>query len=60
MGLCCSLILYKMYKSKNIEFEYAVTNGDLDIDKIISQRKIREIFRLQVISTYVIIFTRPN
>lgn len=31
-------------KSRNIEFEYAVTNGDLDIDKIIAQRKRKRIY----------------
>lgn len=35
---------YLFITSRNIEFEYAVTNGDLDIDKIISQRKRKRIF----------------
>jgi len=36
--------VYYFAKSRNIEFEYAVTNGDLDIDKIISQRKRKRVF----------------
>jgi hypothetical protein len=36
--------VYRLIIAKNIEFEYAVTNGDLDIDKIISQRKRKRIF----------------
>lgn len=35
---------YRLITSRNIEFEYIVTNGDLDIDKIISQRKRKRIF----------------
>jgi len=35
---------YLIITSRNIEYEYAVTNGDLDIDKIISQRKRKRIF----------------
>lgn len=31
-------------KSRNIEFEYAVTNGELDIDKIIAQRRRKRVF----------------
>lgn len=37
-------VVYRLITSRNIEFEYAVTNGDLDIDKIISQRKRKRIF----------------
>ncbi len=35
---------YRFITLRNIEFEYAVTNGELDIDKIISQRKRKRIF----------------
>lgn len=35
---------YRLITARNIEFEYAVTNGDLDIDKIIAQRKRKRIF----------------
>lgn len=37
-------LMYRLITSRNVEFEYAVTNGDLDIDKIISQRKRKRIF----------------
>lgn len=37
-------IAYLIITSRNIEFEYAVTNGDLDIDKIIAQRKRKRVF----------------
>jgi len=36
--------IYYLITSRNIEFEYIVTNGYLDIDKIISQRKRKRIF----------------
>ena len=32
-------IVYYVITSTNIEYEYAVTNGDLDVDAIIDQRK---------------------
>jgi hypothetical protein len=31
-------------RSRNIEYEYIVTNGDLDIDMIIAQRKRKRVF----------------
>jgi len=37
-------IAYLIITSRNIEYEYAVTNGDLDIDKIIAQRKRKRVF----------------
>jgi hypothetical protein len=36
--------VYRIITSRNIEYEYIVTNGDLDIDKIIAQRKRKRIF----------------
>ncbi len=36
--------LYMLITSTNIEFEYIVTNGDLDIDQIIARRKRKRIF----------------
>ena len=35
---------YYLITSKNLEYEYVVTNGDIDIDKIVSQRKRKRIF----------------
>jgi len=35
---------FRLITSRNIEYEYAVTNGDIDIDKIVSQRKRKRIF----------------
>jgi hypothetical protein len=35
---------YRLIAARNIEFEYIVTNGELDIDKIIAQRKRKRIF----------------
>ncbi|HHW31178.1 MAG TPA: hypothetical protein GXX20_05820 [Clostridiaceae bacterium] len=37
-------LAYRLIKARNIEFEYLVTNGDLDIDMIIDQRKRKRIF----------------
>ena len=37
-------LMYRLVQRTNIEFEYIVTNGSLDIDKIIAQRKRQRIF----------------
>lgn len=37
-------LAYILIRSRNIEYEYIVTNGDLDIDMIIAQRKRKRIF----------------
>ena len=37
-------IAYMFIKSRSIEYEYIVTNGDLDIDMIIAQKKRKRIF----------------
>lgn len=35
---------YRLITSRNVEFEYIVTNGEIDIDKITSRRKRKRIF----------------
>jgi hypothetical protein len=42
IGVC--YLDYLLITTRNIEYEYAVTNGDLDIDKIIAQRKRKRLF----------------
>ncbi|HEX9058769.1 MAG TPA: hypothetical protein VF941_01165 [Clostridia bacterium] len=37
-------VVYYLAKSRNIEFEYSVTNGELDIDRIIDQKKRKRVF----------------
>lgn len=37
-------LAYRLITSRNVEYEYIVTNGDLDIDKIVSKRKRKRIF----------------
>lgn len=37
-------LAYRLIQARNIEYEYLVTNGDLDIDMIIAQRKRKRIF----------------
>jgi len=37
-------LAYILITMMNVEYEYAVTNGDLDIDKIINQRKRKRMF----------------
>ena len=37
-------LMYYLITSRNVEFEYIVTNGDLDIDKITSKRKRKRVF----------------
>jgi len=36
-------LAYRLITTRNIEYEYIVTNGDLDIDKIISKRKRKRV-----------------
>lgn len=35
---------YRLITSRNVEFEYIVTNGEIDIDKITSRRRRKRIF----------------
>jgi hypothetical protein len=35
---------YRLIQARNVEFEYIVTNGELDIDRIVAQRKRKRIF----------------
>lgn len=37
-------LLYILISNMSIEFEYILTNGDLDIDKIIARRKRKRVF----------------
>lgn len=37
-------LAYILISKRNIEYEYAVTNGDLDIDMIINQKKRKRVF----------------
>jgi hypothetical protein len=37
-------LAYFLISRRNLEFEYAVTNGDLDIDKIINQKSRKRVF----------------
>ncbi|NLW03570.1 MAG: hypothetical protein GX027_09990 [Clostridiaceae bacterium] len=37
-------LAYYLSSMRNIEYEYIVTNGDLDIDMIINQRKRKRVF----------------
>ncbi|HOQ75894.1 MAG TPA: DUF6106 family protein [Thermoclostridium sp.] len=37
-------VAYYLAAMRNIEYEYIVTNGDLDIDMIINQRKRKRVF----------------
>lgn len=36
-------VAYRIITSRNIEFEYTVTNGELDIDKIINRKRRKRI-----------------
>ncbi len=35
---------YMLIRNRNVEYEYIVTNGELDIDMIIAQRKRKRVF----------------
>lgn len=40
-------LLYILISNMSIEFEYILTNGDLDIDQIIARRKRKRVFSCQ-------------
>ncbi len=41
-------IAYKIISSMNVEYEYSVTNGDLDIDKVISKKRRKKMVSLKL------------
>jgi len=41
-GMC--FLVYKLFTGMSYEFEYIVTNGELDIDKIIARRSRKRVF----------------
>jgi len=46
-----ALIIYAAYvlwSSLNVEFEYIVTNGDLDIDKIVAKKRRKKLLRIKM------------
>lgn len=46
VGVCFGA--YVVITSRNLEFEYSVTNGDLTIDKIINRRKRKRVISLDL------------
>ncbi len=48
MGILVDILLLMaliyLIRGRNLEYEYAVTNGDLDIDMIIAKRKRKRLF----------------
>lgn len=46
VGVCFAI--YYIVTSRNLEFEYSVTNGDLTIDKIINRRKRKRVISLDL------------
>ena len=53
-------LAYRLITSRNVEFEYIVTNGDLDIDKIISKRKRKRIFSASCKDFDIVARTKSN
>ena len=47
---------WRLISSRNVEFEYCVTNGDLDVDKIINRQKRK---RLASVETKNVIVMAP-
>lgn len=39
---------YRIISSMNVEFEYFVTNGDLDIDKVVSKKRRKKLIRVKL------------
>ena len=40
--------VYKIIASMNVEYEYSVTNGDLDIDKIVAKKRRKKFARVKL------------
>lgn len=53
-------LAFRLITSRNVEFEYIVTNGDLDIDKIISKRKRKRIFSASCKDFDIVARTKSN
>lgn len=53
-------LAYRFITARNVEFEYIVTNGDLDIDKIISKRKRKRIFSANCKDFEILARTKSN
>lgn len=41
-------LAYRIISSMNVEFEYFVLNGDLDIDKVISKKRRKKLVRIKL------------
>ncbi|MEE1043164.1 MAG: DUF6106 family protein [Clostridia bacterium] len=41
-------VAYYLWSSLNVEFEYSVTNGDLDIDKIVAKKRRKKLVRIKL------------
>ena len=46
VGICCGV--YYLVTSRNLEFEYSVTNGDITIDKVINRSRRKRVVSLDV------------
>lgn len=44
LSVAIGYLTYMIITARNIEYEYALTNGELDIDKIIARRKRKRMF----------------
>jgi len=53
-------LAYRFITGRNIEFEYIVTNGELDIDKIIAKRKRKRIFSASCKDFEIVARVRSN
>ena len=41
-------VAYLLWSSLNVEYEYSVTNGDLDIDKIVAKKRRKKLVRVKI------------
>lgn len=48
LAALCGYGAYSMYCNSQIEYEYAFTNGEIDIDKIIAKKKRNEMISFEV------------
>jgi hypothetical protein len=58
VGMGIIIGIYFLVKSRNIEFEYIVTNGEIDIDKITDRSRRKRVFTAESKSFEVVASTK--
>ena len=49
IGVGAIYLAYRLISARNIEYEYSIVNGEMDVDKIIARKKRRRILTLRLL-----------